>query len=117
MVPRSALLLCADEEVHDLVETWLMKVGVNVISADDGKNAESVISDQPIDFLIIDSPPIFLPDLPSLRLLKQKSRNLRVILVPTQGEIPDVSVARISGVDAVLTRPLRRAALLSALEA
>ena len=115
MVRRSALLLCADEEVHDLIEGWLVKAGINVISANDEKNAERVILDQPIDFLIIDSSPIYLPDLPSLRVLKEKSRNLRVILAPTHAERLDVGVARISGVDAVLTRPLRRVALLSAL--
>ena len=38
---------------------------------------------------------------------------LRIILIPRFGQKPEVGIARISGVDAVLVRPLCKTKLLS----
>jgi DNA-binding response OmpR family regulator len=115
MAARVALLLCNDEEVHDLAGTWLTRAGLNVISARDGKSAVSTVAGQSVDILIIDALPISLSDFPSLRSLKQQFRKLRVLLIPSLNQDLDVGLARISGVDAVLARPMSRSALLSAL--
>ena len=114
--PRLALLLCADEEVRDLAGFWLTGAGLRVISAGDGGEAGQQILDKPVAVLVIDTLPIYLPGLPSLRELKER-RNLRVVFIPQYDEKPEAGVARIAGVDAVLARPLRKEMLLSALNA
>jgi hypothetical protein len=56
--------------------------------------------------LVLDTLPIYLPGLPSLLELKQERPHFHVILISRLDEKPEISIARISGVDAVLDRPL-----------
>jgi DNA-binding NtrC family response regulator len=115
MKSRVALLLCKDEEVHDLAECWLRTAGLNVISALDERCLQAILFQKSVDFLILDRLPLYGTELPSLRSLKKESPGLRILLIPSLAEHPELGIARISGVDAVLSRPMRRAALLSAL--
>ena len=75
------------------------------------------MSDEPIELLVLDTLPIYLPGLPGLRMLKQDNQHLRVILIPKLDEKPAIGIARISGVDAVLARPLSKVKLLSVVDA
>ena len=109
-----ALLLCADQEVHDLVDSWLTNAGATVISISSAEDAEKQILNRHAALLVLDTLPIYLPGLPSLRKLKRETPGLRVMLIPPVGEPCDVGLARISGVDAILSRPTSRAILLSA---
>lgn len=111
---RRALMLCADEEIHDLVAFWLTAAGIQVSSASDPKDAANRILEEEIELLVLDMLPIYLQGLPSLRRLKEEKPSLRVILIPRFDEKPEIGIARISGVDAVLARPLSKAKLLSA---
>lgn len=110
---RLALLLCTNEEVHDLANSWLTAAGTRVVSVSTGKDAARQILDERIELLVLDTLPIYLPGLPSLQELKEKRPNMHVILIPRLDEKPEVGIARISGVDAVLIRPLSKAKLLS----
>ena len=51
-----------------------------------------------------------------LLALKEQMQIFHVILIPRLGEKPEVGVARIFGVDAVLVRPLSKAKLLSVVD-
>ena len=114
---RLALLFCADEEVHDLAESWLTSAGMHVSSASTGQDAAKQILDNQIELLVLDTLPIYLPKLPSLRELKARKQHLQVILIPPLDEKPNIGVARICGVDIVLDRPLSKAMLLSVVDA
>jgi DNA-binding response OmpR family regulator len=113
---RLALLLCTDEEIHDLADSWLTASGMRVISVSTGQEATRQILDEQIELLVLDTLPIYLPGLSSLLTLKEKRRHFHVILIPRLDEKPEVGIARISGVDAVLVRPLSRAKLLSVVD-
>ena len=94
----NALVLCADQ-VHDLAESWLTEAGLSVISTSTGQDAEKQLLEHPVDLLVLDTLPIYTPDLPSLRKLKDELPSLRVILIPHHDEQPEVGLARICGVD------------------
>jgi DNA-binding response OmpR family regulator len=111
---RHALMLCADEEIHDLVEHWLTAAGIHASSASDPKSVANRILEEAVELLVLDTLPIYLQGLPSLRRLKEERPSLRVILIPRLDEKPEVGIAHISGVDAVLARPLSKTKLLSA---
>jgi DNA-binding response OmpR family regulator len=113
---RLALLLCTDEEVHGLAEFWLTSAGMRVTSASSAEDARRQMLDEPIELLVLDTLPIYLPGLPGLLKLKQENRHLHVILIPRLGEKPESGIARISGVDAVLDRPLTKVKLLSVVD-
>ena len=55
----------------------------------------------------------YLPYISSLLTLKKERQHLHVILIPRLDEKPEIGIARISGVDAVLVRPPNKAKLLS----
>jgi DNA-binding response OmpR family regulator len=110
---RLALLLCTDEEVHDLAESWLTAAGMDVISASSVQDATRRILEDRIEVLVLDTLPIYLPGLASLLELKQGRPHFHVILIPRLDEKPEIGIARISGVDAVLARPLTKVKLLS----
>jgi hypothetical protein len=69
--------------------------------------------DRRVELLVLDTLPIYLPELPSLRKLKEERPWLRVVLITRVDEQPEVGLARISAVDSVLPRPLSKAKLLS----
>jgi DNA-binding response OmpR family regulator len=114
---RRALLVCTDEEVHDLAESWLTAAGMGVISASTVQDATRQILDKRVELLVLDALPIYLPGLPSLLKIKQERQHFHVILIPKLDEKPQIGVARISGVDAVLVRPLSKGKLLSVVDA
>ena len=113
---RHALLLCADEEVHDLANSWLTTAGMRVISVSTGEDATTQILGGRIDLLVLDTHPIYSPGLSSLLALKEKMHHLRVILIPRLDEKAEVGIARISGVDEVLVRPVSKAKFLSVVD-
>lgn len=114
---RIALLLCTDEEVHDLADSWLTAAGMHVISVSTGQEATRQILDKQIDLLVLDTLPIYLPGFSIMLTLKEERQHFHVILIPRLDEKPEVGIARISGVDAVLVRPLSRAKLFSVVDA
>jgi DNA-binding response OmpR family regulator len=113
---RLALLLCTNEEVHDLADSWLAAAGMRVISVSTGQDATKWILEEPIELLVLDTLPIYLPGLLSLLALKEQIQNFHVILIPRLGENHEVGIARVSGVDVVLVRPLSKAKLLSVVD-
>ena len=112
-----ALLLCMDAEVHDLADAWLRMAGIRVISASSAQDALRRILDERVELLVLDTLPIYVQGLPSLLALKQGRKYFHVILIPGLAETPQVGVARIAGVDAVLVRPLSKSKLLSVIDA
>jgi DNA-binding NtrC family response regulator len=113
---RLVLLLCTDEEVHDLAESWLAGAGMHVISTSSAQEATKRILEDRIEVLVLDTLPIYLPGLPSLLELKHGRPHFHVILIPRLDEKPEIGIARISGVDVVLARPLTKVKLLSVVD-
>ena len=72
--------------------------------------------DERIELLVLDTLPIYVPGLPSLLKLKEENQRLHVILIPRLDEKSEIGIARISGVDAVLARPLSKVKLLSVVD-
>jgi hypothetical protein len=76
---RLALLICADEENHDLAVSWLTERGMSAISAAAVDDAPRQIVDRRVELLVPDTLLIYLPRLPSLRRLKEERLSLRVV--------------------------------------
>jgi DNA-binding response OmpR family regulator len=114
---RLALLFCADEEVHDLANSWLRLAGIQVLSAPTAQDAADRLLNERFDLLVLDELPIHSPGLPSLLELKEEMSHLRIILIPRFGQSPEAGIARISGVDSILVRPLSKAKFLSVVRA
>ena len=81
--------MCADEEVHDLADSWLTAAGMRVISVSTGQDATRQVLDEQIELLVLDTLPIYLPGLPSLQKLKEERAHLHVILIPRFDEKPE----------------------------
>jgi DNA-binding NtrC family response regulator len=110
-----ALLLCRDDEVRVLAAQWLSEADFCVQIVGDGDDASARMSQGKFNLLILNG---FCPRHPTLdRLLTRKdSAPLQVLLIPSSGDRPLVGIAQLQNVDAVLPRPLTRAAFFAALE-
>lgn len=107
------VVLCVDEDVRDLLRFWIEEVGCPVAIAADGHDAATKLRHGRWRTLATDR---FLPPWPgldSILALKQLYGGLRVVVVE-DGNPYTQNLARVIGADATLSRPLRRASVLSA---
>lgn len=103
------IVLCAEEEVRDVIAYWLSGQPVNVIVAADGHEAFKALK-KGARWLITDRvlPP--WPGLDSFITLRSDYPDLGIVFVES-GNLNDGILARVTGASVLLPRPLTRQAV------
>jgi DNA-binding response OmpR family regulator len=107
------LILCAEEEVRDVMAYWLGGSAAHTVVAEDGYHAAKVLENG-CNWLVTDRvlPP--WPGLDSLPSLRSRHSQLRIAFVES-GNIHDGILARVTGAHVLLQRPLTRHGVTEAL--
>ncbi|MDI1346392.1 MAG: hypothetical protein PSV22_20175 [Pseudolabrys sp.] len=110
--PGEIVILCAEEEVRDVLAYWLGGSACAVV-ADDGYHAAKLLRNG-CRWLVTDRvlPP--WPGLDTLIALRSNHPQLRIAFVES-GNIHDGILARVTGATMLLQRPLTRQAISEAL--
>jgi DNA-binding response OmpR family regulator len=114
-VVGGVVILCAEEEVRDVIAYWSASLPVPAIVADDGYHANRLLKDTPCRLLVTDRvlPP--WPGLDTLLTLRGRNPRLRVAFVDN-GNATDRVLARLTGATDFLSRPLTRRAVIEVLD-
>lgn len=99
------LLIDDDQELCELLGTWLSQEGFIVSAAHDGSSARARLADTRPDAVILD---VMLPDgsgLELLRQLRQEYRDLPVLMLSARGEPLDRILGLELGADDYLAKP------------
>jgi DNA-binding NtrC family response regulator len=109
----NVVIVCAEEEIRDVVAHWLTLNGMDVVVAADGYQAARALK-RGSGWLITDR---VLPPWPGLDpFLDLRSRYPKLNIVFVEGtNIHDTILARVTGANATLSRPLTRQAVVDAL--
>lgn len=105
--------------MRKIVRNILKQIGfTNIVEADDGANALSVIKDDQIDFVVTDWN---MPNMTGLELLKniratEKAKNLPVLMVTAEGLSENVVDAVKAGVDNYIVKPFTAETVQSKIE-
>jgi DNA-binding NtrC family response regulator len=107
------VIVCAEEEVRDVVAHWLTLSGVRVVIAADGYQAARALK-RGAAWLITDR---VLPPWPGLdAFLDLRSRYPGLGIIFIEGtNVHDTILARVTGASVTLTRPLTSQAVVEAL--
>lgn len=107
------VILCAEEEVRDVIAYWLSSQPGKAVVAEDGYHAAKVLQNGG-RWLVTDRvlPP--WPGLDTFLTLRGRYPNLRIAFVES-GNVHDGILARVTGASALLPRPLTRQAVNEAL--
>jgi DNA-binding response OmpR family regulator len=108
------VILCAEEELRDVITYWFTSLSVRTYPTTDGYEASRILKTTTVGLLITDRvlPP--WPGLDTFRQLRSANPRLRVAFVD-DGTRDGVILARITGATVVLTRPLSRRQVIEAL--
>ena len=94
--------------MRKIVRNILKQIGfTNIVEADDGANAMSIIKDDSIDFVVTDWN---MPNMSGLELLKniratEKAKDMPVLMVTAEGLSENVVDAVKAGVDNYIVKP------------
>ncbi|MEQ1845686.1 MAG: response regulator [Nitrospira sp.] len=114
---RRILLIDDDDFIIRLLSLVLTKAKYEIISASNGKNAISILSEQPVDMIILD---LRMPEMDGLAFLKwvRKEANLTVpILILTAMVSADTEKqAMAEGASALLYKPIKVPDLLEKMQ-
>jgi DNA-binding response OmpR family regulator len=108
-----AIVLCVDEADRDVIAYWLAESNIRTAVAADGYEAGTMMASGNVRLLVTDRvlPP--WPGLATFRDLKKINAGLRVAVI--EDGIPDTRIiAKITGADLLLARPLKRHAIAEA---
>ncbi len=108
------VILCAEEDVRDVIAYWLTSLPARTFVADDGYHAARILGDGPCRWLVTDRilPP--WPGLDTFLTLRSRHPSLRIAFVDN-GSLDDRILARVTGANVVLQRPLTRQTVIEAL--
>ncbi|KAB3532381.1 response regulator transcription factor [Alkaliphilus pronyensis] len=99
------ILIVEDEKrIQDIVSDYLKKDGYNIILADDGMEALTVLKNKPVDLMILD---IMMPNLDGYSVCKQAREisNLPIIMLTAKQEEVDKLRGYELGADDYVTKP------------
>ncbi len=107
------VILCAEEEVRDVIAYWLSSRQSRAVVVGDGYHAAEVLQNG-CRWLITDRvlPP--WPGLDTFLTLRSQHPDLRIAFVES-GNVHDGILAKVTGASVLLPRPLSRQALAQAL--
>lgn len=111
---QAVVVLCAEEEVRDVITYWFTSLSIRTYPTTDGYEAARFLKTTTVALLITDRvlPP--WPGLDTFRQLRSANPRLRIAFVD-DGSRDGAILARISGATVVLTRPLSRRQVIEAL--
>ena len=99
------LVVDDEESIRTLVEYNLRQAGYDVLVAEDGQTALSIVSQRGVDLLILD---LMLPGLNGLELckkLRQEQSQIPIIMLTARGEEIDRVLGLEMGADDYVTKP------------
>ena len=107
------VILCAEEEVRDVLAFWLSSGTTRAVVAEDGYHAAKLLQNG-CRWLVTDRvlPP--WPGLDTIIALRSHYPDLRIAFVES-GNLHDGILARVTGANVLLQRPLTRQAVKDAL--
>ena len=107
------VILCAEEELRDAIAYWLSSRPAKTVVADDGYHAAKVLQSG-CQWLVTDRvlPP--WPGLDNFLTLRNAHPQLRIAFIEN-GNLDDRILARVTGADVLLRRPLSRKTVSDAL--
>jgi DNA-binding response OmpR family regulator len=107
------VVLCAEEEVRDVIAYWLSTLPLRSVIAESGYHASKVLGTNTCRLLVTDRvlPP--WPGLDTFLGLRARHPKLRIAFVDS-GNSEERLLARVTGATEFLARPLSRRALLAA---
>jgi DNA-binding response OmpR family regulator len=107
------VVLCAEEEVRDVIAYWLAREPAKALIAEDGYQAARALNDG-CRWLVTDRvlPP--WPGLDTFLTLRSQHPDLRIAFVES-GNVHDGILAKVTGASVLLPRPLTRRAISEAL--
>ncbi len=110
----TVVVLCAEEELRDVITYWFMSLSVRTFVTTDGYAANVILKAMGSGLLITDRvlPP--WPGLDTFRRLQSANPHLRIAFVDDGGR-DGAMLARLTGANTVLSRPLSRRQVLGAL--
>jgi DNA-binding response OmpR family regulator len=109
-----AIVLCAEEAVRDVIAYWLSSASPHVEIAKNGYEATRLLDRRPRALLVTDR---VLPPWPGLATFMELSElhpQLRIAFVD-DGNPDSESLARVTGADVILPRPLTRRDVVAAM--
>lgn len=102
-------ILITDDEPHmrRLLEFSIRRTGHNILQADSGEAALSIIETQSVDLLLIDFGLTGITGLDTIRTIRQQteSEDLPVVLITARGDTGIRTEAEASNVTAFITKP------------
>lgn len=107
-------MLCAEEAVRDVIAYWLSSASSHVDVAKDGYDASRLLDRKPCALLVTDR---VLPPWPGLATFMELSElhpQLKIAFVD-DGTPDSQSLARVTGADVILPRPLTRRTVVAAM--
>jgi len=112
--PLDVVILCAEEEVRDVIAYWLASLPIGTVVAADGHDANEILHKADCELLITDRvlPP--WPGLDTFRQLRSTNPRLRIAFIDN-GSVDTWILARVTGATIRLPRPLTRRSLVEAL--
>ncbi len=107
------VVLCADEEVRDVIAYWLSSEPAKTLIAEDGYQAAKALNNG-CRWLVTDRvlPP--WPGLDTFLTLRSQHPDLRIAFVES-GNVHDGILAKVTGASVLLPRPLTRRTISEAL--
>jgi DNA-binding NtrC family response regulator len=107
------VVLCAEEEVRDVIAYWLASAPARTLIAENGYQAAKALNDG-CRWLVTDRvlPP--WPGLDTFLTLRSQHPDLRIAFVEN-GNVHDGILAKVTGASVLLPRPLTRRAISEAL--
>jgi DNA-binding response OmpR family regulator len=110
------VVLCAQEEVRDVIAYWLRHAPVRAFVADDGYHANRILQTLDSGVLITDRmiPP--WPGLDTFMSIRARHPGLQIVFVDN-GSNSDRILARVTGGATLLSRPLTRNAVIDVVSA
>jgi len=119
MARETILVVEDDENIQQLVGYNLAKAGFNVIYADNGEQALSVIKRERPELIVLD---LMLPGLSGFEVCKlvrkdPKTRNLPIVMLTAKSEENDMAAGLDIGADDYITKPFSPKILISRIKA
>jgi serine/threonine protein kinase/CheY-like chemotaxis protein len=113
------LVVDDNEENRDLLSRRLIKKGFQVLVAEGGRQALSIVEDQPVDLVLLD---IMMPDISGIQVLEElrKTRSaaeLPIIMATAKTESEDVVQALELGANDYVTKPIDFPVVLARVQA
>ncbi|MCT4593369.1 MAG: response regulator transcription factor [Anaeromicrobium sp.] len=111
-------ILVVDDEIHilELLKYNLESNGFSVVTAEDGQEAIEKLEEN-IDLVLLDVMLPILDGIETLKIIKEKKKNLPVIMVTAKGEEIDTVIGLEVGADDYITKPFRIRELIARIKA